>query len=118
MIRNQKSFKSRNIELFVLALSPGMLAVISLLTLTNVYAGGPRLDSPESDNPLVGECWVSGFDDGAKNDWSDSRSEECGQENALLDGTNVYRQGFDAGLVCLNPDLSESISNDCDAARD
>lgn len=99
-----------------------ILAVTALLativTVSNVYAGGPRLDSPDTDNPLVGDCWVDGFDDGAKNDYSEDRSQECGEQDARFEGSNVYRKAFNAGLTCLNPDLSESISNDCDAARD
>jgi hypothetical protein len=97
------------------------LALIPLLfvaTISNVYAGGPRYDSPDTPDPGVGQCWVDGFDDGANNDYDEDRSKECGEPENRYEGSNVYRDSFDIGLRCLNPDLYEHINEDCDAARE
>jgi hypothetical protein len=92
--------------------------IFLILITPYVYAGGPRFDGPETSDPLVGQCWVDGFDDGANNNYSKERFKECQGPGSLYEGANQYREAFDIGLRCLNPTLYEYISEDCDAARE
>jgi len=43
------------------------LITILLLTVQNVYAGGPRHDSPEETIREGGNCYVDGYDAGVAN---------------------------------------------------
>lgn len=94
------------------------IALLLIATVSNVYAGGPRYDGPETSDPEVGQCWVDGFDDGANNDYNKDRFKECQEEGSLYKGANQYSESFDIGLRCLNDVLYEYIKADCDAARE
>lgn len=49
------------------------------ITISNVNAGGPRLDYDEryEDVPGAPECWVDGYDAGFAGDYDRNRADEC-----------------------------------------
>ena len=58
-----------------------LLAIILLLTITtisNAYAGGPRLDYGEAYADIAGasECWVDGYDAGFAGKYDSDRAGE------------------------------------------
>jgi hypothetical protein len=62
-----------NILIF-LAIIPAIMLIVS-----NVYAGGPRLDYSETyeDVPGAPECWVDGYDAGFAGKYDKDRAQEC-----------------------------------------
>ena len=49
------------------------------ITISNVNAGGPRLDYDEryEDVPGAPECWVDGYDAGFAGEYDRNRADEC-----------------------------------------
>ena len=80
-LRNGSNKSRQHIELKDrLALSIGVAMVIIVsMSVSTVYAGGPRLDNDEAyaDIPGAGECWVDGWDDGANGEYNSNRASEC-----------------------------------------
>jgi hypothetical protein len=62
-----------NILIF-LAIIPAIMLIVS-----NVYAGGPRLDYSETyeDVPGAPVCWVDGYDAGFAGKYDKDRAQEC-----------------------------------------
>jgi hypothetical protein len=57
-----------------------LLAIIPFLmvaTVSDVYAGGPRLDSGDDATDEEHDCWVDGFDSGFAGKYDSVRAREC-----------------------------------------
>ena len=86
-----------------------LLAIISLLmvgAISNVYAGGPRLDYPDDATEEGADCWVDGYDAGFAGKYDKNTANECKDK-----GENNYNSvwGYacrDAGFM---PDECESF---------
>jgi hypothetical protein len=60
-----------------------LLVIISLLMfaiVSNVYAGGPRGDSPEDSTYEGSICWVNGYDSGFAGKYDKDGADECQNE--------------------------------------
>ena len=53
------------------------LIPILMLTVSNVYASGPRYDSPENSTAFGGACWEDGYDAGFAGKYDEDRADEC-----------------------------------------
>ncbi|MGH9925363.1 MAG: hypothetical protein ACRD5B_08290, partial [Nitrososphaeraceae archaeon] len=87
-----------------------LLAIIPLLivvTISNVYASGPRLDYDERyvDVPGAPECWVDGYDAGFAGKYDEDRANEC----ADIPG-DQYNASWSYG--CIDSGLAEADCND------
>jgi hypothetical protein len=49
-------------------------------TISNVYAGGPRLDYPDDATKEGADCWVDGYDAGFAGKYDKGRADECAIE--------------------------------------
>jgi hypothetical protein len=68
------------------------LAIIPLLMVaivSNVYAGGPRLDYPSDSTREGADCWVDGYDAGFAGKYDKDRADECTNED------NEYNRSWD-----------------------
>ena len=90
-----------------------LLAIIPLLmvaTISNVYAGGPRLDYGDDVTKEEADCWVDGYDAGFAGKYDKSRADECKE---LGSGTDQYNSAW--GYACKGagymPDECESFKN-------
>ncbi|MGB7883418.1 MAG: hypothetical protein WBL44_11870, partial [Nitrososphaeraceae archaeon] len=56
-----------------------IIPLLSVATIANVYASGPRLDYDEryEDVPGAPECWVDGYDAGFAQKYDKDRADEC-----------------------------------------
>ena len=83
-----------------------LLAIIPLLllaTVSNVYAGGPRLDYPYPGTDEEADCWVDGYDAGFAGKYDKHRAKEC-----LGDGGDSYNESWDG--ACRDGSYTE---NEC-----
>jgi hypothetical protein len=83
-----------------------LLAIIPLLllaTVSNVYAGGPRLDYPYPGTDEEADCWVDGYDAGFAGKYDKDRAKEC-----LEDGGDSYNESWDG--ACRDGGYTE---NEC-----
>lgn len=62
-----------------------------LLTATNVYAGGPRLDYPSDSTEEGADCWVDGYDAGFAGKYDADKADECA--NVQMKMTNIIDLG-------------------------
>ncbi|MGH9982586.1 MAG: hypothetical protein ACRD8W_01360 [Nitrososphaeraceae archaeon] len=90
-----------------------LLAIIPLLivvTISNVYASGPRLDYDERyvDVPGAPECWVDGYDAGFAGKYDEDRANEC----ADIPG-DQYNASW--GYGCIDSGLT---TQDCDDIKE
>ena len=46
-------------------------------TISNVYAGGPRLDYPDDATDEGADCWVDGYDAGFAGKYDKARADRC-----------------------------------------
>ena len=90
--------------------------MLSLTTMPNVYAGGPRLDYDErySGVPGAPDCWVDGWDYGTAHIYDKTRAEIC---------KDIPGDQFNAAWdhACQNqysPDSCENIKSYTDANVD
>jgi hypothetical protein len=100
----------------VLAIIPLLLMVsaATATTVSNLYAGGPRLDGPETPDPDVGACWVDGFDDGANDDYDSKKASECSD----IPG-DQYERAFElAKDICDEDAEVDKSGGDCADARE
>jgi hypothetical protein len=85
-----------------------LLAIIPLLlvaTVSNVYAGGPRLDYPEDGTGDSDDCWVYGYDAGFAGKYDSNRAKE-----GLQNEGDQYNASWDG--ACLNGDRTEVECDD------
>jgi hypothetical protein len=54
-----------------------LAAIIPILLVPNVYAGGPRLDSPDGSTKEGANCWVDGYDAGFAGKYDKDRADGC-----------------------------------------
>ena len=87
-----------------------LLTIISLLmvgAISNVYAGGPRLDYPDDATEEGADCWVDGYDSGFAGKYDKARADRCAQEN------DEYNRSW--GYACRDggymPDECEGFKN-------
>ena len=75
--------------------------------MSNVYAGGPRLDWDQryEDIPGAPECWVEGYDAGFAQKYDKDRADEC----ADIPG-DQYNASW--GYGCIDSGLAEADCND------
>lgn len=89
-----------------------LTAIIPILMLTiivpNVYASGPRGDSPDGSTREGANCWVEGYDAGFAQKYDKDRADQC--KNAEDDEYNAsWKYGcIDSGLTKI----------DCDQIKD
>jgi len=94
-----------------------LLAIIPLLmvaTISNVYAGGPRLDYGDDVTKEEADCWVDGYDAGFAGIYDKSRADECKELGSELgSGTDQYNSAW--GYACKDagymPDECKSFKN-------
>ncbi len=87
-----------------------LLAIISLSmvgAISNVYAGGPRLDYPSDSTSEGADCWVDGYDAGFAGKYDKARADRCAQENDEYNRSWGYACR-DAGYM---PDQCEGFKN-------
>jgi hypothetical protein len=53
------------------------LAMIILIPVSSVFAGGPRLDYPYPGTDEEADCWVDGYDAGFAGKYDKDRAKEC-----------------------------------------
>ena len=54
-----------------------LAAIIPVLLVPNVYAGGPRGDGPENASPEADRCYIHGYDSGFAGKYDADRAENC-----------------------------------------
>ncbi|MGH9952795.1 MAG: hypothetical protein ACRD5J_14315 [Nitrososphaeraceae archaeon] len=89
-----------------------LVAVVgSGMSMTNVYAGGARMDWDERYEHIPGApvCWVDGYDDGRDNPFDHERNEEC------EDKGNQYYRAFIHGCASVEGNTEEICENFTDA---
>ena len=57
------------------------LLMVATASVSNVYAGGPRLDYPSDSTSEGADCWVDGYDSGFAGKYDKGRADECADEN-------------------------------------
>jgi hypothetical protein len=57
-----------------------IIPLLMVVIISNVYAGGPRLDSPEDSTNEGSVCWVNGYDSGFAGKYDKDRADECKNE--------------------------------------
>jgi hypothetical protein len=69
--------------------------LITMSTVSSVFAGGPRLDYPEDvEAPQESnDCWREGYDSGLAGKFDKDRNDECQEE----DEDNYYNFGWAVG---------------------
>jgi hypothetical protein len=86
-----------------------LLAIIPLLvvgSVSNVYAGGPRLDYPDPPpTPESSDCWVDGYDAGFAGKYDSDRAKECYE-----DGGDSYNSSWDG--ACIDGGHTENECNE------
>ena len=75
--------------------------------ISNVYAGGPRLDYPSDSTSEGADCWVDGYDAGFAGKYDKARADRCAQENDEYNRSWGYACR-DAGYM---PDQCEGFKN-------
>ena len=86
------------------------LAVIPILMLTvpNVYAGGPRFDAPEDGTQEEIDCYREGWEQGFAHKYHEDRAEECEE-----DGKDWYNITWED--ACID---SGQTKQDCDVFKE
>jgi hypothetical protein len=72
--------RSKNLTMINFVLITIILVLMPMpITISNVNAGGPRLDYDERYEDVQGapECWVNGYDAGFAGDYDRNRADEC-----------------------------------------
>jgi hypothetical protein len=69
--------------------------LITMSTVSSVFAGGPRLDYPEDGEAPQesNDCWREGYDSGLAGKFDKDRNDECQEE----DEDNYYNFGWAVG---------------------
>jgi hypothetical protein len=56
------------------------LAILTMIPVSSVYAGGPRLDWFDDSSEKGKDCWVEGWDSGFAGKYDKERADECANE--------------------------------------
>lgn len=82
-----------------------IVTTLLISSVSNVLAGGPRLDSPEDSTNEGGACWVDGYDSGFAGKYDKDRADECQNEE-----NDEYNASWDYG--CKDAVYTEVECND------
>ncbi|MGC1135795.1 MAG: hypothetical protein WA941_23425 [Nitrososphaeraceae archaeon] len=92
-----------------------LLAIVPLLmlaTISNVNAGGPRLDYGDDVTEEEADCWVDGYDAGFAGKYDKDKADKC-KELGTETGPDQYNSAW--GYACKNagymPDECENFKN-------